>query len=144
MSGKGVFLEQCSAGDKRKEGGGNNPYHHGDGVMAAMSSMKATQPSERRGPPALVWSLSSSSGLLGTITLNMNLPGVPGSRQEGWPYTGSMPARDSMSSSFSVFGELVDSKLVPQSSSRTSYYFWNLKPKANGAVSFAARQRQHG
>lgn len=46
LSGKRVNLEQCSAGDKRKEGGGNNPYHHGDGVTAAMSSMEATQPSE--------------------------------------------------------------------------------------------------
>lgn len=86
LSGKRVNLEQCSAGDKRKEGGGNNPYHHGDGVTAAMSSMEATQPSECRGPLALVWTRSSSSGLLGTITLNTNLPG---SRQEGWPYTGS-------------------------------------------------------
>lgn len=91
LSGKGVSLEQCSAGDQRKEGGGNNPYHHGDGVTAAMSSKEANQSTECRGPRALVWTLSSSSGLLGTITPNTNFPGIPGSRQEGWSYIGSTP-----------------------------------------------------
>lgn len=43
-----------------------------------------------------------------------------------------------------AFGELVGSKLVPWSSGHTSRCFWNLKTKANGAVSFAARQWQHG
>ena len=66
-----------------------------------------------------------------------------------WQQTGRLDlhrlyVHDSVSSSFSVFGELVGSKLVPRSSGRTSHCFWNLKTKANGAVSFAARQWQHG